>query len=210
MGYAVGYLLAAAFYRALVPTTSHGWRSLFWFGAAPPVLIIFFRWMLPETNHFQVMVAEREERIRLAHAEDDHVRAMGLRSFLKDSGTALKENWVLFIYLVVLMTGFNSCSHGSQDFYPTFLKDQVGLQPTQVTVITVVGQAGAFVGANFFGYISTFFGRRLTMMVTCVIGGALVPVYILPRDMSLIAAVFWQQFCVGAVPSLTAFLFIDI
>ncbi|KAH2929838.1 hypothetical protein KXW73_007365 [Aspergillus fumigatus] len=199
MGYAVGYLLAAAFYRALVPTTSHGWRSLFWFGAAPPVLIIFFRWMLPETNHFQVMVAEREERIRLAHAEDDHVRAMGLRSFLKDSGTALKENWVLFIYLVVLMTGFNSCSHGSQDFYPTFLKDQVGLQPTQVTVITVVGQAGAFVGANFFGYISTFFGRRLTMMVTCVIGGALVPVYILPRDMSLIAAVFWQQFCVGVV-----------
>lgn len=32
-GYAVGYLLAAIFYRALVPTTSHGWRSLFWFGS---------------------------------------------------------------------------------------------------------------------------------------------------------------------------------
>jgi SHS family lactate transporter-like MFS transporter len=31
-GYAMGYLLAALFYRALVPTTSSGWRSLFWFG----------------------------------------------------------------------------------------------------------------------------------------------------------------------------------
>jgi len=31
--YGVGYLLAAVFYRALVPTTTHGWRSLFWFGA---------------------------------------------------------------------------------------------------------------------------------------------------------------------------------
>lgn len=30
-GYAVGYLLAAIFYRALVPTTTHGWRSLFWY-----------------------------------------------------------------------------------------------------------------------------------------------------------------------------------
>ena len=29
-GYAVGYMLAAVFYRALVPTTSQGWRSLFW------------------------------------------------------------------------------------------------------------------------------------------------------------------------------------
>ena len=31
--YGVGYVLAAVFYRALVPTTTHGWRSLFWFGA---------------------------------------------------------------------------------------------------------------------------------------------------------------------------------
>ncbi|KAL1859136.1 hypothetical protein Plec18170_002251 [Paecilomyces lecythidis] len=199
MGYAIGYLLAAAFYRALVPTTTHGWRSLFWFGAAPPVLIIIFRWLLPETNSFQVMVAEREERIRQTLSEDNHVRAMGFRSFMKESGTALKENWVLFIYLVVLMTGFNSASHGSQDFYPTFLKNQVGLDATKVTVITVVGQAGSFIGANFFGYISTFFGRRLTMMVVCVIGGALVPPYIMPRDMSLIATVFWQQVCVGGV-----------
>lgn len=199
MGYAIGYLLAAAFYRALVPTTTHGWRSLFWFGAGPPVLIILFRMYLPETNYFQVIKAEREARIRAQHAEEDHLKAMGLRSFLRDAGKALRENWVLFIYLVITMTGFNSVSHGSQDFYPTFMKKQLGFDATQVTVITVVGQAGAFIGATVLGYISTFFGRRLTMMLTCIMGGAIIPGYILPHNMKLIAAVFFEQFCVGGV-----------
>jgi MFS transporter, SHS family, lactate transporter len=40
-GYATGYLLAALFYRALVPTTSHGWRSLFWFAFSLPHLALF-------------------------------------------------------------------------------------------------------------------------------------------------------------------------
>ncbi|KAJ5797627.1 uncharacterized protein N7503_006923 [Penicillium pulvis] len=196
MGYATGYLLAAAFYRALVPTTSHGWRSLFWFGAGPPVLIILFRWWLPETNHFQVMKAEREAR---ANAVDGHASAMGFRIFIRDAGRALRANWVLFVYLVVLMTGFNSCSHGSQDFYPTFLKDQVGMDATDTTVITVVGQIGALIGGCTMGYISTFFGRRLTMMVSCIFGGALIPAYILVRTDSLIASAFFEQFFVGGV-----------
>lgn len=42
-GYAFGYLLATAFARGLVDTTPHGWRPLYWFGAAVPVLIIAFR-----------------------------------------------------------------------------------------------------------------------------------------------------------------------
>ena len=163
------------------------------------MLIIAFRWMLPETNYFQVLKAEREARIRKGLGEAEHAKALGFRAFMKDSGKALKENWVLFIYLVVLMSGFNACSHGSQDFYPTFLKSQVGMSATQVTVITVVGQAGAFIGANIVGYFSTFVGRRLSMMTTCIIGGALVPGYILPRDMRLVATVFFEQMCVGGV-----------
>lgn len=198
MGYATGYLLAAAFYRALVPTTSHGWRSLFWFGAGPPILIIAFRWYLPETNHFQVMKAEREARAK-AVAEDGDTKGKDFRVFVRDAGRALRDNWVLFVYLIVLMTGFNSCSHGSQDFYPTFLKDQVGMDVTQTTVITVVGQIGALIGGCSIGYISTFFGRRLTMMVSCVIGGAVIPAYILPRDMSLVASAFFEQIFVGGV-----------
>jgi MFS transporter, SHS family, lactate transporter len=108
-----------------VPTTSHGWRSLFWFGAAPPVLIIAFRWWLPETNAFQVMKAEREARLlQEKHEGREHAKGAGLRAWLRDSGVAIRQNWVLFIYMVLLMSFFNACSHGSQDFFPTFLKNR--------------------------------------------------------------------------------------
>jgi SHS family lactate transporter-like MFS transporter len=98
---------------------------LFWFGAAPPIFIIAFRLWLPETNAFQVMKAEREARLlQDNHSKVDHAKAAGFRAWVKESWIAIKENWVLFIYMVILMSFFNACSHGSQDFYPTFLKNR--------------------------------------------------------------------------------------
>ena len=113
-GYAMGYLLAAIFYRALVPTTPDGWRSIFWFGAGPPVLIIAYRLWLPETNHFQVMAAEREEmqRLKMTHGGAERAKQVGARAWMSASWRDIKGNWVLFIYMIFLMTGFNSCSHG--------------------------------------------------------------------------------------------------
>ncbi|MCJ1442267.1 MAG: hypothetical protein MMC23_002760 [Stictis urceolatum] len=51
-GYAFGYLLATVFSRALVNTTPHEWRPLYWSGACPPILLIVFRWFLPETDTY--------------------------------------------------------------------------------------------------------------------------------------------------------------
>lgn len=95
---------------------------------------------------------------------------------------------VSFIYLIVLMAGFNLCYHRSQDFYPVFLEDQAGMGTTQPTVVTVVGQIGALIDGYTIGYISTFFGRRLTMLMCCILRGAVVPAYILSQNMSLAAA----------------------
>lgn len=36
-----------------------------------------------------------------------------------------------------------SLTSSTQDFYPTFLKDQLGFDATQVTVISVVGQVSS-------------------------------------------------------------------
>lgn len=69
------------------------------------------------------MKAEREAAIA-AGEEQHHNAAQGLRAWLRDARNAIKPNWFLFVYMVVLMTGFNSTSHGSQDFYPTFLKNR--------------------------------------------------------------------------------------
>ncbi|KAK4561449.1 hypothetical protein LTR86_004767 [Recurvomyces mirabilis] len=99
--------------------------------------------------------------------------------------------------MVVLMAGFNSISHGTQDLYPTFLKNQVGMNATQTTVVTVVGQIGALIGSTTLGYVSTFTGRRLTMMIGCIFGGALIPSYVFVRSDNLIATVFFEQFFVG-------------
>ena len=89
--------------RALVPTTepAPGWRSLFYFGACPPVFIIIWRALLPETNYFQVLKAEREEReAQKAEAAAHHEKRPGaFKSFLKDANAAMRANWFLFVYM---------------------------------------------------------------------------------------------------------------
>ena len=89
--------------------------------------------MLPETNYFTVHIAEREAQLRADKEAQgsDHVAASGLKAFGRVAWKGWKENWFLFCYMVVLMAGFNACSHGSQDFYPTFLKNQVELGESQ-------------------------------------------------------------------------------
>lgn len=73
------------------------------------------------------MKAEREAA---AAEADGRTSVSGATAWFKDLGMAIKANWFLFIYMVVLMTGFNSCSHGSQDLYPTFLKNGKQCQPS--------------------------------------------------------------------------------
>lgn len=73
------------------------------------------------------------------------------------------------------------------------------LGPTLVTVISVVGQLGALIGGVINGYVSTFLGRRLSMIINCILGAAVLPAYILPRSLSLIASAFFEQIFVGGV-----------
>jgi MFS transporter, SHS family, lactate transporter len=67
------------------------------------------------------MKAERETAAAQA---DGTTTVSSAAAWFRDLGAAIKANWFLFVYMVVLMTGFNSCSHGSQDLYPTFLKNR--------------------------------------------------------------------------------------
>ena len=101
-GYAFGYLLATAFARGLVDTTSHGWRPLFWFGACPPVLFIVWRFFLPETETYESQVEARRSQGNIG------------KTFLEEGKVAIKRHWMLLIYMVLLMAGFNFMSHGSQ------------------------------------------------------------------------------------------------
>lgn len=195
-GYAFGYLLATAFARGLVDTTSHGWRPLFWFGAGPPVLIILFRLMLPETSVYQQHASVR----RTAEAEGSSIS----KTFIREGKVALRRHWILLTYLVLLMAGFNFMSHGSQDLYPTMLKNQFNFSPDAVTVTQVVANLGAMLGGTVVGFCSQIFGRRFSIIVMCVIGGALLYPYTFTSSKAVIAAAFFEQFCVqgawGVIP----------
>ncbi|OAA67114.1 sugar transporter family protein [Niveomyces insectorum RCEF 264] len=176
-GYAFGYLLATLFARALVDDTPHAWRPLYWFGACPPVLIIAFRLLLPETATYQEHAAGR---------------------------VALRRHWLLLTYLVLLMAGFNFMSHGSQDLYPTLLSNQFGFSSNAVTVTQVVANLGAMLGGTVVGYASQIFGRRFSIVVMSVVGGALLYPYTFVTNKGVIAAAFFEQFCVqgawGVIP----------
>ncbi|EED13425.1 sugar transporter family protein [Talaromyces stipitatus ATCC 10500] len=205
-GTSMGNLFASTMYRALVPTTKHGWRSLYWFGAGPPIIIIIFRWWLPETNHFLMIKTEREARTRQKKAnatldlEAGRTKhASEFKTFLHDSKKSIKENWLLLLYMFLLMTGFNACVHGAADLYPTFLKNQVRLDPAHTAIISILGNLGAGTGGIILGYISGFLGRRLTMICGCILGAALLPAYILTRGMKIGACVFFQHFATVGV-----------
>lgn len=192
-GYAFGYLLVVIFTRALVDTTGN-WRALYWFGAGPPVLIILYRLMLPETDTY---LAQRA----LEGAEHESAG----KAFVNQGKVAFKKYWLMFVYLVLLMAGMNFMSHGSQDLYPTFLTAQRQFSADASTVTNSVANLGAIAGGIFFGHLSEFMGRRLSIMICCVLGGALIyPWVFVTSNAGMNASVFFLQFAVqgawGIIP----------
>jgi SHS family lactate transporter-like MFS transporter len=141
-GYVAGNLLAAAAYGAIYPHLhAHGfmakWRMLFLLGAVPAALAGFIA----------VGVEESPAWIRGRKARKGGNGYRELVKFLP-----------IFGFLALLMFGFNSFSHGTQDLYPTFLKHDIGLNVQVTSVVAIVGTVGAFVGGIFFGSLSERLG----------------------------------------------------
>ncbi|KZT09265.1 MFS general substrate transporter [Laetiporus sulphureus 93-53] len=196
-GYAVGYLIAAVVNLTLVPETSTGWRGLFWLGAGLSILAAAFRAMLPESEVF--------ERAKALEKRSGKSAMEKTKVFLRETKVMLKRHWILCCYSVVLMTGFNFLSHGSQDLYPTYLTDTKGFSSHDATVATIIGNCGAIAGGTIAGWASQYIGRRLTIIICVVIVGAFIPLWIIPNSFSALAAgAFCVQFGVqgawGVIP----------
>ena len=122
-----------------------------------------------------------------------------MKAFLRTIRPALVQYWPIMIYMVLMMAGFNFLSHGSQDLYPTFLESSLHFSKTKVTITTVVSNCGAIIGGMSVGYFSSFFGRRLSILVVLIVGACLIPAYLLPHDEKILAGAFFQQMCVQGV-----------
>lgn len=90
----------------------------------------------------------------------------------------------------------SSQSHGSQDLYPTLLENQFSFSKDDVTITQVVANLGAICGGTSVGYGSQIFGRRFTIIVISILGGALLYPYTFVTSKNVIASAFFEQFCV--------------
>jgi len=183
-GYAFGYLLAAVVYGAVFPF--FGWRGLFVAGVLPAFLVIFIRARVPES------VVWLRQRRRAA-------------DFLSNALTVLRQHWVLFLYVILLMTAFNAWSHGTQDMYQTFLGEQRHYGVTQKAATGIIYAVGAICGGTVIGHLSQKWGRRRSIILAAVFGSLLIPAWIFSPNFSLIViGGFAMQFMVqgawGVVP----------
>ena len=181
-GYALGYLLAALIYLFLFPRW--GWRPLFFLGGVPALLALFVRFRVKESA-----VWEKSKQESWRHL-----------------GSSIKKHWRLFIYLVLLMTGMNLASHGTQDMYPTFLQRFWKFGPVERSLITAISMLGAIIGGIAVGYLSDKIGRRRAIIISLIAGVLLTPLWAYAPGLGLlVAGAFFMQFCVqgawGVIPA---------
>jgi SHS family lactate transporter-like MFS transporter len=183
-GYAFGYLLAAVVYWIVFPF--FGWRGLFVAGALPAFLVLYIRAQVPESP---VWLQQKRET----------------SNFWGDLLGVLKRHWVLFVYVILLMTAFNALSHGTQDMYQTFLGEQRHYGVTQKAATGIIYAVGAICGGTVVGHLSQKWGRRRSIILTAVLGIILIPLWVFPPGFALlVVGGFAMQFMVqgawGIVP----------
>ncbi len=196
-GYACGYLLAAIAYFIIFTFFPYlGWRAMFVIGVLPALLVVYIRLGVTESpvwEHQQILHRERGTNV------------------WQGMGNAIKRHWLLFVYLIILMTAFNGLSHGTQDNLPTFLQAQLKLGVSATSTITIIANIGAIIGGILFGYYSQNWGRRRAIIIACILGIIMIPFwtgYIRIPGLSLLASIavgaFLLQFMVqgawGVIP----------
>jgi len=182
-GYMFGYLFAALVYGIAFPF--FGWRGLFIIGTLPALLVIYIRARVPESPVW--------------------LRQKSKTNFWANLAAILKEHWLLFVYVILLMTAFNAMSHGTQDQYQTFLGEQRGLSVGQKSAIGIIYAIGAICGGVIAGHLSQRFGRRRLIIITAFCGILIIPLWVFSPGLSiLVAGGFVMQFMVqgawGIVP----------
>jgi SHS family lactate transporter-like MFS transporter len=186
-GYALGYLLAGAAYALLFHWI--GWRGMFIVGAAPAVLVAYIGLKVEESPVWTAGKARLE---------------------VKEGESGLFHNltrhWLTFLFLVLLMTGFNAFSHGTQDLYPTFLQHDHGLSSEATGSIAIFYSFGMILGGICCGGLSEHIGRKRTIIGAALCAILLIPLFALAHSLwLLLPGAFLMQFMVqgawGVIPA---------
>src|SRR3954451_10201983 len=180
-GYPLGYFFAALAFFVITPV--FGWRGLFVAAAIPAVLALFIRMRVQESEAWE-RTAERRRQTRVTP-----------RQVFMDRRVLRR-----FVYLVLLMGAFNFMSHGTQDFFPTFLEEDFNADHTTTVVVAIIYNIGAIIGGAYFGALSQSFGRRKTIILCALCALPIVPLFAFAPTLGLITAgaFLMQLFVQGA------------
>ncbi|HEX4303261.1 MAG TPA: MFS transporter [Rhizomicrobium sp.] len=143
-GYPTGGMIAGLVAGFLLP--HFGWRACVMVSVIPALLVLYIRRNVPESPTFEATRAPKGNTFAV-----------------------LRSHWGIALFAILLMTGFNTLSHGSQDLYPKFLRDQIGLAPALASFIGTVGPLGAILGGLTFGMLSQRIGRRVAITIGAVL-----------------------------------------
>jgi SHS family lactate transporter-like MFS transporter len=183
-GYAVGYLLAALTYLGITHFTTWGWRGLFAFSLLPAMISLTLRTRLKESEVW--------EKVKLTSRKPSEV---------------MRHPAVLrrFVYLILLMTAFNWMSHGTQDIYPTFLKEGLHFSSNTALTVAIIYNIGALIGGSIVGTASQHIGRRRAIVFAAALALPIIPLFTYSTQLGfIILGSFLIQMCVqgawGVIP----------
>jgi SHS family lactate transporter-like MFS transporter len=202
-GYAVGYFLASLAFGVLydwfasLHTCGHtiGWRGLFIVGALPALLVFYIGSRVPESPAWE---AERQRRKQSPVERGVMPKLRRLKE--------LRQYRYQFLFLVLLMAGFNALSHGTQDLYPTFLVRDHHASAPVVGAIGILYNVGAILGGVCFGALSDRWGRKRSIVLAALLTLPCIPLFALAHSLLVLAVgAFLMQFMVqgawGVVPA---------
>lgn len=202
-GYSVGYLVASLAYATVYPALTHihwhgaeiGWRGLFILGAIPALLVFYIGFLVEESPAWS--------RSRRPGSSDHPARN---RRTFASWWNEIRAYAPMFLFLILLMSGFNALSHGTQDLYPTFLQKQLHFSPRLTGNIGIIYNIGAILGGIFFGSLSEKIGRKKAIILAVLLTLPAIPLWALTHSpFTLAAGAFFMQFMVqgawGVVPA---------
>ncbi len=181
-GYAAGYLLSAV--AAWFLLERFGWRIMFLLGGLPAMLTLLIRFGIKESEIWRRTKAENWSHL----------------------GRTLRSHWKLWLYLTLLMAAMNFASHGTQDMYPTFMKQFRGMDAGSYSQVVMLMMIGAIAGGIVFGLASDRLGRRAMMIVAFLGALAVTPLWAFSSGMpAIITGAVLMQFMVqgawGIIPA---------
>jgi len=169
-GYSTGYLFAAAAYLVIHSSLGLSWRYLFALSIFPALISLLIRARVRESEVWEVAKARRLQS------------RTTVRTIFANPAI-----WKRFVFLILLMTAFNWMSHGTQDIFPTFLKEGIGLASGTALLIVIGYNVGAIIGGIIVGTMSQRFGRRRMIVLCALLGLPLIPLFAYSTTVGMLA-----------------------